>query len=45
VSCQRSGSTVAMTSIWDKLDDGTYVSDFFLATPSKTSYSPPIQRC
>jgi hypothetical protein len=45
VSCQRSGSTVAMTSIWDKLDDGTYVSDYYLATPSKTTYSPPLPRC
>jgi uncharacterized protein YraI len=43
--CQRSGSRVGTTSIWDKLDDGTYVSDYFLATPSKTTYSPPIPRC
>jgi uncharacterized protein YraI len=45
VTCQRSGSTVGTTSVWDKLDDGKYVSDFYLATPSKTSYSPPIPRC
>jgi len=45
VSCQRSGSRVGTTSVWDKLDDGKYVSDYYLATPSKTTYSPPIPRC
>ena len=45
VTCQRSGSKVGTTSIWDRLDDGTYVSDLYLATPSKTSYSPPLPRC
>ena len=45
VSCQRSGSKVGTTSVWDKLDDGTYVSDHHLATPSTTTYSPPIPRC
>jgi Domain of unknown function (DUF1906) len=45
VSCQRSGTTVGTTSVWDRLDDGTYVSDYYLATPSKTTYSPPVPRC
>ena len=45
VTCQRSGSKVGTTSVWDKLDDGTYVTDFYLATPSKTTYSPPLPRC
>lgn len=45
VTCQRPGSKVGTTSVWDKLDDGTYVSDFYLATPSKTTYSPPLPRC
>ena len=45
VTCQRSGSTVGATSVWDKLDDGKYVSDYYLATPSKTTYSPPLPRC
>ena len=45
VTCQRSGSNVGTTSVWDKLDDGTYVTDFYLATPSKTTYSPPLPRC
>jgi uncharacterized protein YraI len=45
VSCQRSGTKVGTTSVWDRLDDGKYVSDYYLATPSKTSWSPPIPRC
>jgi uncharacterized protein YraI len=45
VTCQRSGSRVGTTSVWDRLDDGTYVSDLYLATPSQTTYSPPIPRC
>jgi uncharacterized protein YraI len=45
VTCQRSGSKVGTTSVWDKLHDGKYVSDFYLATPSKTTYSRPLPRC
>jgi archaellum component FlaF (FlaF/FlaG flagellin family) len=45
VSCQRSGTKVETTSVWDRLDDGKYVSDYYLATPSKTTYSPPLPRC
>jgi uncharacterized protein YraI len=45
VTCQRYGSTVGTTSLWDQLDDGTYVTDFYLATPSNTTYSPPLPRC
>jgi Domain of unknown function (DUF1906) len=45
VTCQRSGSKVGTTSVWDRLDDGKYVTDLYLATPSKTTYSPPLPRC
>jgi hypothetical protein len=45
IYCQRSGATVGTTSVWDRLDDTYYVSDYYVATPSKTSYSPPIPRC
>jgi uncharacterized protein YraI len=45
VTCQHTGSMVGTTSVWDRLDDGIYVSDYYLATPSKTTYSPPIPRC
>jgi uncharacterized protein YraI len=45
VTCQRTGSKVGTTSVWDRLDDGKYVSDLYLATPSKTTYSSPLPRC
>ena len=43
--CQQAGTAVGTTKVWDKLRDGTYVSDYNIATPSKTSYSKPIPRC
>jgi hypothetical protein len=33
------------TLVWDRLDTGNYVSDYYVATPSKTTYSAPITRC
>jgi len=45
VSCQRAGSKVGTTSVWDRLDDGHYVTDYYLATASSTTYSRPIPRC
>jgi uncharacterized protein YraI len=45
VFCQLAGAKVYTTSVWDRLDDGYYVTDYYLATPSKTTYSRPIPRC
>ncbi|MGW9032651.1 glycoside hydrolase domain-containing protein [Streptomyces sp. NPDC055722] len=45
VTCQRAGSTVGTTKVWDRLDNGHYVSDYYVATPSKTTYSKPVPRC
>ncbi len=45
VYCQRSGSAVGSTSVWDRLLDGSYVTDAYVATPSSTSYSSPVPRC
>jgi Rv2525c-like, glycoside hydrolase-like domain len=45
VICQAPGSAIFTTHLWDKLADGTYVSDYYLSTPSKTGYSPPLPRC
>jgi uncharacterized protein YraI len=45
IYCQRSGSAVNSTSVWDRLQDTYYVSDYYVATPSKTTYSAPIPRC
>ncbi len=45
IACQAPGTKTGTTSTWDKLSDGTYVTDFYVSTPSKTSYSPPLPRC
>jgi uncharacterized protein YraI len=45
ITCQRSGTKVSVSSVWDKLDDDAYVSDFYLATPGKAAYTPPLPRC
>jgi uncharacterized protein YraI len=45
ITCQRSGTKVGVSSVWDKLDDDAYVSDFYLATPGKAAYTPPLPRC
>jgi uncharacterized protein YraI len=45
VVCQTMGTRVATTSIWNKLADGHYVTDYYLSTPSDTTYSAPLPRC
>ncbi|MGW3627876.1 glycoside hydrolase domain-containing protein [Streptomyces sp. NPDC000880] len=45
VVCQAPGSTVGSTRVWDKLSDGTYVTDYYVSTPSKATYSAPLPRC
>lgn len=45
VLCQRTGSKYGTTSIWNKLNNGRYVTDYLVATPSNTGYSPPLPRC
>jgi uncharacterized protein YraI len=45
VLCQTAGAKVYTTAVWDRLDDGYYVTDYYVATPSSTTYSRPIPRC
>ena len=45
VACQAPGQKVAVTSVWDKLADGSYVTDYYVSTPSATGYSPPLPPC
>jgi uncharacterized protein YraI len=45
VVCQRTGSRVQTTAVWDKLTDGSYVPDYYVGTPSDTAYSAPLPRC
>jgi uncharacterized protein YraI len=45
IMCQRAGSKVGTTSVWDRLDDGHYVTDYYVATTSTTTYTKPIPHC
>jgi uncharacterized protein YraI len=45
VVCQAPGSAVGATTVWDKLNNGSYVTDNYVSTPSKVGYSAPITRC
>ncbi|MGW1345234.1 glycoside hydrolase domain-containing protein [Kribbella sp. NPDC002412] len=45
VTCQRAGSRVGTTSVWDRLSDGSWVTDYYVATTSKTTYTAPLRRC
>ncbi len=45
VLCQTTGQTISTTSVWDRLSDGSYVSDYYVSTPSSTGFSAPLPRC
>jgi uncharacterized protein YraI len=45
VVCQTAGATIGTTTVWDKLNDGSYVTDYYISTPSNTGYSAPVTRC
>ncbi len=45
VVCQKAGSAVGKTRVWDNLADNHWVTDYYLTTPSKTTYSGPAPRC
>jgi hypothetical protein len=45
VTCQRPGTKVGTTSVWNRLTDGSYVTDYYVATASNTTYTAPIRRC
>jgi hypothetical protein len=45
VVCQAPGSGAGATTVWDKLTDGSYVTDVRVDTPSGAGYSAPVTRC
>ncbi len=45
ISCQTQGENVRGSAIWDRLSDGTYISDFYTTTPVYAAYSPGIPVC
>jgi uncharacterized protein YraI len=45
VMCQKAGTKVATTSVWNKLIDGRWVSDYYVSNRSNTTWSAPVPRC
>ncbi|HET7822815.1 MAG TPA: glycoside hydrolase domain-containing protein [Ornithinibacter sp.] len=45
VACQKSGSLVNTTRVWNQLVDGRWVSDYYVSNRSNTTYSSPVPRC
>ena len=45
VACQKPGSLVGTTSVWNQLVDGRWVSDYYVSNKSNTTYSAPVPRC
>jgi uncharacterized protein YraI len=45
ITCQTNGETIRGSAIWDKLSDGSYISDFYTTTPVYAAYSPGIPVC
>lgn len=46
IVCQvRSSSLVRGTGIWDRLSDGSYVTDYYTTTPAYNTFTPGIPHC
>jgi Domain of unknown function (DUF1906) len=45
ITCQAPGSQVGPSAIWNQIDTGKFVSDYYVTTPSRTTYSTPVPRC
>jgi surface antigen len=45
VACQTRGGSVRGSSVWDRLANGAYVSDYYVDTPAFNAFSPGIPVC
>ncbi|MFW5470295.1 glycoside hydrolase domain-containing protein [Knoellia sp. CPCC 206435] len=45
VACQRSGTVVGTTGVWNQLVDGRWISDYYVSNASNTTFSAPVPRC
>lgn len=45
IACQGYGPSTNHDRIWDQLDSGQWVSDYWVNTPQFNTFSPGIDRC
>ena len=45
ITCQTSGSLVGASTVWDKLTNGAYVSDYWTNTPGQNTWTSSIPPC
>jgi hypothetical protein len=45
IACQTAGNDVNGSRIWDKLNTGNYLSDYYTDTPQIGDFSPGVARC
>jgi surface antigen len=45
IACQVHGEVVNGSNIWNRLADGTFVSDFYCDTANFNAFSPPLPVC
>jgi hypothetical protein len=45
IVCQTSGDSVGGSPIWDQIDGGGYVADYYVNTPVTGGYSPGVGQC
>ncbi|WP_353951882.1 glycoside hydrolase domain-containing protein [Knoellia sp. S7-12] len=45
VACQKSGTLVGTTRVWNQLVDGRWLNDYYVSNRSNTTFSAPVPRC
>ncbi len=45
VRCQSVGTLVGTSRVWDRLDTGTWVADYYVADSSRWSWTPALPHC
>lgn len=45
ILCQTRGDSVGGSTVWDQIDGGGYVADYYVNTPVTGAYSPGISEC
>ncbi|SDT67134.1 glycoside hydrolase domain-containing protein [Jiangella sp. DSM 45060] len=45
VICQGHGQRVGTSAVWDRLTDGSWVADYYVSTPSSTTFSSALPKC